>query len=472
MQSTAPDQAGVFVRIHSAVVLVAGSEWSQSAVESALTDFIRPGLTASQLGVGWQQKSGYQELDGLWPLVASVRGKYLLVSDDAGLAEAVLANFSRKSDREPADLLAGFNHQQERANFARFSNVVDRPSANVPDAASRRGEPQFFSNNMVEPQLNTSRRFRREDRSPHRRKQSTANRHLRMGAMRHIALLTSALLLALLPSSGRAGSASSGNGQGADSSLFAQSAAETLNRDFPSRDISFLLLDATTGRLLASRWERFDSPIPLGSLVKPFTALAYGEQHDFHYPAHICRGTATGCWLPHGHGEVGLTSAIAYSCNSYFRVLTANLTATDIAPIAASFGIESPNRDASGPALMGIGSRWQISPPRMARAYLELIRRRDQPGVREILAGMALSAQHGTGAEVDRALPFPDALVKTGTAPCTHSPRAPGDGFVVVLTPADQPQILLMVRVHGVPGAQAAKTAGQMLRRVEGRFRE
>jgi hypothetical protein len=85
---------------------------------------------------------------------------------------------------------------------------------------------------------------------------------------------------------------------------------------------------------------------------------------------------------------------------------------------------------------------------------------------------MAQSAEHGTGAAVDRALRFPDALVKTGTAPCTHSPRAPGDGFAIVLTPADQPQILLMVRVHGVPGAQAAKTAGLMLCRIECSFKE
>jgi hypothetical protein len=133
----------------AAVVLVAGSEWNQATVQSALTDFVRPGLTASQLGVGWQQESGYEELDGLWPLVASVRGKNLLVSDDPGLAQAILANFSRKSDRRPADLLAGFNHQQERANFARFSNTVDRPSASVADADNRGGEPQFFSNSMA-----------------------------------------------------------------------------------------------------------------------------------------------------------------------------------------------------------------------------------------------------------------------------------------------------------------------------------
>ena len=149
VQSTAPDRAGVFVRIHSAVVLVAGTEWNQDAVHSALTDFVRPGLTASRLGGGWQEKSGYQELDGLWPLVSSLRGKYLLISDDPSLAEAILANFSRKSDRKPADLLAGFNHQRERANFARFSNAVDRPNANIVNAENRRGEPQFFSDNIA-----------------------------------------------------------------------------------------------------------------------------------------------------------------------------------------------------------------------------------------------------------------------------------------------------------------------------------
>jgi hypothetical protein len=47
------------------------------------------------------------------------------------------------------------------------------------------------------------------------------------------------------------------------------------------------------------------------------------------------------------------------------------------------------------------------------------------------------------------------------------NPRAPGDGFVVALVPAQQPEILLMVRVHGVPGAKAAETAGRMLRRME-----
>jgi len=288
-----------------------------------------------------------------------------------------------------------------------------------------------------------------------------------MVAIRNLVLLSLVCLLALSPSSGRAGAPRSDRANPPRSSLFAQSAGQILNRDFPSGDISFLLLDARTGRVLASRWDNPQAQIPLGSLVKPFTALAYGEHHAFRYPAHVCRGTATGCWLPHGHGEVDLPSAIAYSCNSYFRALTANMTAADVSPTAMRFGIEPPPPETAGPALAGLGNRWLISPLSMARAYLEFVRRRDQPGVRQILAGMAQSARQGTGAEVDRALPFPDALVKTGTAMCTHAKCAPGDGFTIVMSPSDDPQILLMVRVHGVPGAQAAKTAGQMLSRIE-----
>ena len=275
------------------------------------------------------------------------------------------------------------------------------------------------------------------------------------------------ILLALSASGGRARPASADGADNPDPSLFAQSAAEALNRSFPSRNVSFLLLDARTGRVLASRWDHLEAPIPMGSLVKPFVALAYGEQHNFRYPGHTCRGTATGCWLPAGHGDVDLTAAIAYSCNSYFRVLTKDMTAAEVSPGASRFGLEPPARDAVGPQLAGLGTRWCTSPLRMARAYLELIRRRRQPGVNQILDGMAESARHGTGAEVRRAFPLSDALVKTGTAACTHSRRTAGDGFTVALVPADDPQILLLVRVHGVPGAQVAKTAGQMLRRIE-----
>jgi hypothetical protein len=290
-----------------------------------------------------------------------------------------------------------------------------------------------------------------------------------MVAIRNVALALS--LIALSLSSGRARPLPSEPAPESDSSgsssLFAQSAAQALNHDFPSHDISFLLIDAHSGRVLAYRWDRPDTPIPVGSLLKPFAALAYGEQHNYQYPRHTCHGTSTGCWLPRGHGDVDLTAAIAQSCNSYFRVLTEDLTADDVSPTAARFGLDPPLPETSGLEFAGLGVHWRTSPLRLAHAYLELARQRQRPGVNQILDGMQLSARQGTGLEVHRSFPAADVLVKTGTAACTHSRRAPGDGLAVVLTPADDPQILLMVRVHGVPGAKAAKTAGQMLRRIE-----
>lgn len=250
-------------------------------------------------------------------------------------------------------------------------------------------------------------------------------------------------------------------------SLFAQSAVQILDREFRDGGVSYLLLDARTTNLLSSRWEDPARPIPLGSLVKPFTALAYAETHEFQYPTYVCKGEASGCWQLHPHGKLDIVSAIAVSCNSYFRDLAANLRNEQLLPTTIRFGLESPDSNLAGPDLMGLGDRWLISPLHMARAYLELYRRRDQPGVREVLAGMARSAQHGTGAGVGHSLKNSDALVKTGTAPCTHLHPAPADGFVVAMVPADQPEILLMIRVHGAAGAKASVTAGRMLRRME-----
>ena len=284
-----------------------------------------------------------------------------------------------------------------------------------------------------------------------------------MVSVKHILVV---VVILLIPVASR-GRPDSEQVTAARTSLFAQSAAQALNRDFPDANVSFLLLDAHTEQLLASRWEQANLPIPLGSLAKPFTALAYGEQHEFHYPSHTCRGSETGCWRPGGHGEVDLTSAIAFSCNSYFRFLTSDLSAADVTPTASQFGLDLPDRDIHGAELAGLGPRWRISPLHMARAYLELLRGRQRPAVRQILAGMEQSAVRGTGAEVDRALQSETALVKTGTAACTHLRPAPGDGFAVALVPAEDPRLLLIVRVHGVPGSVAARTAGEMLHRIE-----
>ena len=145
VQSTQADPRGVFVRIHSVVVLMGASDWNESEASSAITEYAGPSMTASKLGLQWQQQRNYRQLDGLWPLFMSVRGKYLVVSDDSDLMEASLARSAQNSDRKPLRMLAGFNHSRERENFARLSGSLDLRGA----AASGERQPQFFSGTMA-----------------------------------------------------------------------------------------------------------------------------------------------------------------------------------------------------------------------------------------------------------------------------------------------------------------------------------
>ena len=149
VQSTERDKTGVFVRIHSAVALAGAADWDEAAARIALTSFIRPSLTASQLGVAWKQVNGYYELDGLHPLIASIRGRYLIVADDASLMSNMLANANRKSVVKPAIFVAEFNHQRERENFVRLTTVVDRPDLSPSGVGSAQRQPQFLSENIA-----------------------------------------------------------------------------------------------------------------------------------------------------------------------------------------------------------------------------------------------------------------------------------------------------------------------------------
>jgi hypothetical protein len=149
VQNTERDKDSVFVRIHSGVAFIAASDWQETSVRSALVDFLRPSLSTGNLGLQWQSKSGYQELDGLWNFAVAVRGKYLLISDDSALLKSMFANMNQKTAQKPAVLVAGFHHDRERENFARLTGLLDRPGANTGRATASEGYPQFFSDNLA-----------------------------------------------------------------------------------------------------------------------------------------------------------------------------------------------------------------------------------------------------------------------------------------------------------------------------------
>ncbi len=247
-----------------------------------------------------------------------------------------------------------------------------------------------------------------------------------------------------------------------DSQLFSQSATAMLERNFPSVDLSYLLMDAS-GNVLAERWTS-QQAIPPGSLVKPFLAIAYGEQHGGRFPTVLCLGTRSHCWYPPGHGRLGLEAAIMQSCNAYFLELAQGLDRRRATETFARYGLSGPAPEAAPYNLVGLGSAWKESPLALARAFLQLEKEQRSPTQGRIVMGMLGSAERGTGRGVDAALGRNAALAKTGTAVCTHRPQGAADGFTVVLYPAAEPRLLLLVRMHGVTGAASANVAGAMLR--------
>jgi hypothetical protein len=247
----------------------------------------------------------------------------------------------------------------------------------------------------------------------------------------------------------------------ADSSVESRSGS-LLERRFADPDVSFLVLDARTGETIASRWADVDQPVPLGSLVKPFAALAHGAGHTFRYPTFHCF-RESGCWYPPGHGSMNLSQALAHSCNHYFRQLSAEVAAEDLAKVTARFHLPAPQQAAGTDAYWGLGADWRIDPAALLRAYIALSRQPAVPGSAPILQGLALSARQGTAQGVGGALRQAAALAKTGTGPCVHRPNAGGDGFVAALYPADQPRYALLVRAHGQTGRRAAEIGGAML---------
>lgn len=145
LQSTERDPTGVFVRVHSALALLGDADWNEQDVRTALVEYLRPAFTTAQLGLEWKSTSGYSVLDGLWPLTVAARGKILIVADDPALLSKMLANVSLKTRAAPATLVASFDHQHERENFAILAKLL----TTAPPTADSGASPDFFADNLA-----------------------------------------------------------------------------------------------------------------------------------------------------------------------------------------------------------------------------------------------------------------------------------------------------------------------------------
>jgi cell division protein FtsI/penicillin-binding protein 2 len=244
---------------------------------------------------------------------------------------------------------------------------------------------------------------------------------------------------------------------------WAESAISQAN--LPVENVDYVIADFTTGKVVDEHWQDPQTASP-GSLLKPFTALAYGRKNGLDFPELNCTGK--NCWLPAGHGHIGIVEAIAHSCNAYFRQLAISLTPAEVGFEATRVGLRAPPPNSPAEALWGLRSDWVVAPQELLNAYMEMVRRRSEPESSVVLQGLRLAAREGTAGALAKRLPQ-DAYAKTGTAQCAHVPNAGGDGFAAVIYPADSPRYAVIVRVHGQTGRVAAEAAGALLEALTSR---
>ena len=120
-----PDPAHPFVTIHSAVVLHAVSAWNREAFGSAMLAGVRPRLTTASLGVGWNDVAAtdgnYRTLGAPAPLCLAIEGPLAILTTDPALMKDILQhNIAAPSSPGTARVVAGFRHDQERADFRRL----------------------------------------------------------------------------------------------------------------------------------------------------------------------------------------------------------------------------------------------------------------------------------------------------------------------------------------------------------------
>jgi hypothetical protein len=168
---TPAEQDGLWVPIHSAVVLHTANAADPQALASALQQTLRGSLTTASIGIDFQTTAvagnPIHALTGPRPLFFAIantpaQGNLILLADDQNLLSELLfnsANTSPQATTTPATSIAVFNHSSQRAPYLRLTSLIDgtnnqaRDSRNIaaPGPSGQAGvvsTPSFFSRNL------------------------------------------------------------------------------------------------------------------------------------------------------------------------------------------------------------------------------------------------------------------------------------------------------------------------------------
>jgi cell division protein FtsI/penicillin-binding protein 2 len=248
---------------------------------------------------------------------------------------------------------------------------------------------------------------------------------------------------------------------------------------------SALLIEVSSGKLVASN--RVDSAarrlVHPGSVIKPFVLAALIDSNIVRASTRRKCGRTlriNGRNLDCLHLDTGETldpvNALAYSCNSYFAEMAAQLRPADLIQGLRSFGLTSSTKltstevtgtmtqpaDVPQLQLLALGeSGIRVTPLEIATAYrkLALIKRESQPRAQQlslVFDGLAAAAEYGTA----RLASSPSMRVagKTGTAAEQTGGRT--HAFFAGFAPVDRPEFVVVVFLEtGSGGGDAAPIA-------------
>lgn len=212
-----------------------------------------------------------------------------------------------------------------------------------------------------------------------------------------------------------------------------------------------------------SRADGGDAPMPVGSLQKPFVAQAWAAAHPGAAPPDFRCGPASRCWLPAGHGELGLSRALAVSCNAYFRSLAEATPLPDLdAHLRAAGFLDGPRTADEAIGLPGPAGALRIRPSALLAAYARLVREPWSDGGTlrpQVLAGLRDAALDGTA----RGLGHRGFWAKTGTVPASDGDPLRTCGLALAV---DDAGWAILARLEPGTGREAAAALDGLVARL------
>ena len=147
--------AGLWVPIHSAVILHGTNPWNPQTLQTALQQSLRGSLTTATLGIDFRPgDNNIYALTGPRPLFFAIRENTAFFSDDRPTLTTLLAQTAPPPGTDPATQgsitqIAGFDHASQRAPYARLTSLIDgnNQTSGQPDAGAG-DTPAYFSRNL------------------------------------------------------------------------------------------------------------------------------------------------------------------------------------------------------------------------------------------------------------------------------------------------------------------------------------